>query len=554
MPSLSITISIEERRSFIPIFSISQIIFFFQVLLLSCSLADMELWFAVCGGLAALLVAAWAVRMLNWAFWKPRRLDHLLRSQGLKGSSYRPISGDLKDFVRLTEEARAKPMPFSHAIFPRVSPFLQRATEAHGKENKVTFHWMGTKPRALIADPDQIREVLADKTGEIGKANTSHLFKYFLTGVLGQEGEKWAKHRKILNPAFHIEKLKRMLPAFSACCDELVNRWDETAAKGEEIDVFVEFQSLTGDVISRSAFGSNFEEGRKIFQLHNEQTLFIAGSLPYAHIPGYRFLPTRMNTRMKAIDKEVKGILLSIIKKREESMKLGTANNDDLLDLLLESNLQHLREHGNAGLTTDEVVDECKLFYFAGQETTSLLLTWTMVVLSMHQDWQERAREEVLQAFRKEKPTFDGLSHLKTVTMILYEVLRLYPPVLGIPRQVLKSTKIGNVVYPPGVLLYLSILQVHHDPDLWGKDVDEFKPERFAEGMYKASEKNAFFPFGSGHRICIGQNFALLEAKLALCLILQRFSFDLSPSYTHAPNFVLTLKPQHGAPIRLRRI
>ncbi|XP_042444289.1 cytochrome P450 CYP72A219-like [Zingiber officinale] len=516
--------------------------------------ADMELRFAVCSGLAALLVAVWAVRILNWAFWKPRRLDRALRSQGLRGSSYRPISGDLKEMVRLTEEARGKPMPFSHAIFPRVSPFFERAAEAHGKENKVTFHWMGPNPRAVIADPDQIREVLTNKTGEIGKPKINYLLKYFIRGVLSQEGEKWAKHRKILNPAFHIEKLKRMLPAFSACCDELVSRWDEMAAKGEEIDVSVEFQSFTGDVISRSAFGINFEEGRKIFQLQSEQTVFIDGSLPFAHIPGFRFLPTRINTRMKAIDKEVRGILLSIIKKREESIKSGTAKNDDLLGLLLESNLQHLREHGNAGLTTDEVVEECKLFYFAGQETTSLLLTWTMVVLSMHQDWQERAREEVLQAFGKEKPTFDGLSHLKTVTMILYEVLRLYPPIMGQRRQVFKSTKIGNVVYPPGVLLYLSALQVHHDPDLWGKDVDEFKPERFAEGMYKASEKNAFFPFGGGHRVCIGQNFALLEAKLALCLILQHFSFDLSPSYTHAPNVVLTLKPQHGAPIRLRRL
>ncbi|KAG6473058.1 hypothetical protein ZIOFF_066965 [Zingiber officinale] len=488
----------------------------------------MELWLAVCSGLAALLVAAWAVRMLNWAFWEPRRLDRALRSQGLKGSSYRPISGDLKDFVRLTEEARGKPMPFSHAIFPRVSPFLKRAADAHGKENKVTFHWMGPNPRATITDPDQIREVLANKTGEIGKANTNYLAKYVVIG--------------------------RMLPAFSACCDELVNRWDEMAAKGEEIDVSVELQSFTGDVISRSAFGSNFEEGRKIFQLQDEQAMLVARGLPYAHIPGFRFLPTRINTRMKAIDIEVKGILLSIIKKREESMKLGAAKNDDLLGLLLESNLQHLQEHGNAGMTTDEVVDECKLFYFAGQETTSLLLTWTMVVLSMHQDWQERAREEVLQAFGKEKPTFDGLSHLKTVTMILYEVLRLYPPAIGMNRQVFKSTKIGDVVYPPGVLLFLSILQVHHDPDFWGKDVDEFKPERFADGMYKASEKNAFFPFGGGHRVCIGQNFALLEAKLALCLILQRFSFDLSPSYTHAPAIVLTLKPQHGAPIRLRRI
>ncbi|XP_074557259.1 cytochrome P450 CYP72A616-like [Curcuma longa] len=514
----------------------------------------MELWFAVCGGLAALLVVAWAIRMLNWAFWKPRRLDRALRSQGLKGSSYRPVSGDLKEMVRLTKEASGKPMPFSHAILPRVSPFLKRAAEAHGKENKVTFHWMGPHPRALITDPDQIREVLANKTGEIGKAITNYMAKYLVTGVLRQEGEKWAKHRKILTPAFHIEKLKRMLPAFSACCDELVSRWDEMAAKGEEIDVSVELQSFTGDVISRSAFGSNFEEGRKIFQLQDEQATLVVSGLPYAHIPGYRFLPTRINTRMKAIDIEVKGILLSIIKKREESMKLGTAKNDDLLGLLLESNLQRLREHGNAGMTTDEVVDECKLFYFAGQETTSILLTWTMVVLSMHQDWQERAREEVLHAFGKEKPTFDGLNHLKTVTMILYEVLRLYPPAIGAGRQVFKSTKIGDVVYPPGVLLLLSFLQVHHDPDFWGKDADEFKPERFAEGMYKASEKNAFFPFGGGHRVCIGQNFALLEAKLALCLILQRFSFDLSPSYTHAPNLVLTLKPQHGAPIRLRRL
>ncbi|XP_074560598.1 cytochrome P450 CYP72A616-like [Curcuma longa] len=142
-------------------------------------------------------------------------------------------------------------------------------------------------------------EVLANKTGEIGKAKMNYLVKYFIRGVVSHEGEKWAKHRKILNPAFHIEKLKRMLPAFSACCDELVSRWDETAAKGEEIDVFVEFQNFTGDVISRSAFGSNFEEGRKIFQLQNEQTVFIADSLSFAHIPFFRFLPTRINTRMK---------------------------------------------------------------------------------------------------------------------------------------------------------------------------------------------------------------------------------------------------------------
>ncbi|XP_042386699.1 cytochrome P450 72A15-like [Zingiber officinale] len=503
------------------------------------------------------MLAAWAaIRMLNWVLWQPRRLERILRSQGLKGTIYRPIRGDLKDIARFDAEACSKPMPsLSHDIIPRASNFLSRKAETYGKENKVTFHWMGPLPRVLITDPDQTREILANKTGEIEKGEFNYMIRYLVRGVVQLDGEKWAKHRKILNPAFHLEKLKRMLPAFSSCCDELVDRWEMMAGTtGKEVDVFVDLQSLAGDVISRTAFGSNFKEGRKIFELQDEQAHIVVGALLKSHIPGYKYLPTKTNTRVKAIDKEVREILLRLIRKREESMRSGDAKNDDVLGLLLESNLQHRREYGDVGLTTDEMIDECKLFYFAGQETTSALMTWTMVVLSMHQDWQERARQEVLQVFGKEKPTYDGLSQLKTVTMILYEVLRLYPPVLGVQRQVLKSLKIGDVVYPPGAMLVLSVVQMHHDPDYWGKDVLEFNPERFAEGVSKASEKNAFFPFSGGHRICIGQNFALIEAKLALCLILRRFSFDLSPAYIHAPHTVITLKPQHGAPIILHRL
>ncbi|RRT76634.1 hypothetical protein B296_00000166 [Ensete ventricosum] len=232
----------------------------------------------------------------------------------------------------------------------------------------------------------------------------------------------------------------------------------------------------------------------------------------------------------------------------------------------MESNIKHFHECGNknAGMTIDEVVEECKLFYFAGQETTAVLLTWTMVVLSMHPLWQARAREEVLQVLGKDKPEFDALSHLKIVsalllhesaffllnadpkqllwqvTMILYEVLRLYPPLVFIQRRTYKTVEIGNIAYPPGTLLALPIIFIHHDPVLWGEDASEFKPERFAEGIAKtARDQIAFFPFGGGPRVCIGQNFALLEAKMGLCMILQRFWFELSPSYAHAPRTIL---------------
>lgn len=132
----------------------------------------------------------------------------------------------------------------------------------------------------------------------------------------------------------------------------------------------------------------------------------------------FRSLPTKNNRRMHQINKEIESILRGLIGKRIQAMKEGESTKDDLLGLLLESNMSHTDENGQSslGMTLEEVIEECKLFYFAGMETTSVLLTWTMVVLSMHPEWQDRAREEVLGLFGKNKPEYEGLSRLKTVS------------------------------------------------------------------------------------------------------------------------------------------
>ncbi|KAM0932730.1 putative 11-oxo-beta-amyrin 30-oxidase [Dioscorea sansibarensis] len=139
--------------------------------------------------------------------------------------------------------------------------------------------------------------------------------------------------------------------------------------------------------------------------------------------------------------------------------------------------------------------------------------------------------------------------------MILSEVLSLYPPRSWLLRETCETTEVGGINNPTGVVFIRPILSIHHDTEFWREDTKEFKPERFAERISKASKvTGAFFPFRGGPRICIGKNFALIEAKLGLSMILQHFSFELSPSYIHAPRMILTVQPQYLAQLKLHKL
>ncbi|XP_044472609.1 cytochrome P450 CYP72A219-like [Mangifera indica] len=494
---------------------------------------------------------------VDWVWLKPKKLENLLRKEGFSGNSYKLLHGDTKEMFMVSKEAKTRPVgPVSHDIGWRILPFHHRIISNYGKNS---FFWLGPTPSINITDPKLIREIML-RYEIFQKPNRSPLSRLVFNGMVMYEGEQWFKVRKIANPAFHLDKLKDMPPKMYLSCNEMIRKWQNSITNKEfcELDVWSDIKTLTADVISRTAFGSSFEDGRKIFTLMTEQMSLLNQIFYFFHIPGWRFLPTQANRKLKSNNREIIELIKGIIKKREEALKVGETSYDDLLGLLVESNHREIQEHGNkeSGMSIEEVIEECKLFYLAGQETTATLIGWTMVLLCMHQNWQDRAREEAFQVFGNKEPQFEELNRLKELNKILHEALRLYPPAALTNRVTTKEFKLGGVKIPSGVLISLPIILVHHDEEYWGADAKEFNPDRFSKGVSKASKNDqvSFFPFGWGPRICIGQNFALLEAKLALTMILQNFSFQFSPTYVHAPARGITIQPQHGAYMVLRKI
>ncbi|KAK4439071.1 cytochrome [Sesamum alatum] len=516
----------------------------------------MEVSIFICVLIVGLIT--WAVRILKWVWFRPKKLEKFLRKQGLQGNPYRFLLGDMKALISVTKEEQSKSIRLSDRLPPHILPYYHQIITEYGENS---FIWFGPFPRLNVTDPQLMKEILS-KPDVFQKPVPDPVGETIAGGLLFLEDEKWAQHRRIINPAFHMEKIKNMVSEIRLSCSNMVEKWESMFSGSErslEIDVWPYLESLSGDVISRTAFGSSHEEGRRIFELHKEQVKLVLEVMKFFFIPGWRFVPTKSNRRMRAISKEIQSLLRGIINQRETAMERGETVGDDLLSTLMESNLKEIEEHRgkkkNLGMDIEDVINECKLFYFAGSETTSLLLVWTMVMLSKHQEWQARARDEVLHVFGEKGPTFDGLNRLKVVTMILHEVLRLYPPVPLIARAPTKTVRLGNITLPVGVDLMLLIGLLHHDPKIWGDDVNEFKPERFSEGVSSATKGQfSFIPFSAGPRVCVGQQFAMTEAKLALVMILQKFSFELSSSYLHAPFPILTLQPQYGAALILHKL
>lgn len=497
--------------------------------------------------LSLCLYFLWSLtRFVHKVWWTPMVIQRKMRSQGIRGPPYRFPHGSTKEITSLRSQSLAKPMEISHDIFPRIQPHVYSWANFYGAN---FLNWHGPQAQLFVTEPELIKEVLNNKEGAYPKMDMEGYAKKLLgEALITNEGEKWAKIRKVANHTFHAESLKGMVPEMSASIETMLEKWKQF--EGQEIDVLKEFGLLTTEVISRTAFGSSYRDGKHIFEMVAKLTSITVKNVYTVRFPGISWLlKTSEELEADNLERNIKNSILELVKKREK-VKNGEIGNDYLGQLV---KIFH-EPDCNKRITLEQMIDEVKAVYGAGHLTTTTLLSWSVFLLAINTDWQEKAREEVLELFGHKNPTSDGIARLKTMNMIINETLRLYPPVITMTRKVQMEVKLGNLALPANINIFLSVLALHHNPQIWGKDVHQFKPERFAGGVAKATNNNpaAFYPFGMGPRTCVGLNFTTNEAKIALSMILQRYKFTLSPNYVHFPDDIFILTPKNGVQVILQ--
>ncbi|XP_022769769.1 cytochrome P450 709B2-like isoform X2 [Durio zibethinus] len=507
--------------------------------------------------LAVVLVSK-ILQVFRIVVWRPHALTKSFKKQGVTGPPYFLLKGSLDEVKKWKKAAREIILDTnSNDIFKRVIPHYYIWSLKYGE----TFlFWHGTQPHLCISDPELAKQILSNKFGFYNKPCVNPFLQTLAgKGLLFMNGLDWVRRRRIVNPAFSLDKLKAMVKRMVACSLSMFEEWKHQAELAEnnciKIEINEEFQKLTADIIAHTAFGSSYVHGKEAFKAQRELQRWCAASNADVFIPGSQYLPTPSNLQIWKLDRKVKGSLSRIIESRLKSKITGGADfpyGDDLLGVMMAA-IEPTQSNRNFKLQIDEILEECKTFFFAGHETTSNLLTWTMLLLSIHPEWQSKLKEEVLEECGMGIPDADILAKLKLMNMVLLEILRLYCPAIALVREASEDMKLGNLMIPKHTRLTIPIVKIHRSKEYWGEDANEFNPLRFKGGISKAAKHpNALMGFSVGPRTCIGQNFAMLEAKAVLALILQRFSFSLSPDYKHAPTDVLTLQPEHGLPIIIK--
>ena len=393
----------------------------------------------------------------------------------------------------------------------------------------------------FVSDPACIEEILVKKAESFGKDRTSRLLARVVgNGLLVNEGESWRRQRRLLQPAFH----QRQLQAYAGVMVEAAARAAARWPSGRTLNIHEEMMGVTMRIVAGTLFGADVSAdadhvGGAVSELMEEFGRILGLA---ARFQPPAWVPTPANRRFRRAARKVDGVILGII----EARRRGGAPREDLLSLLIGA-----RDEDGRPMTDAQVRDEALTLFLAGHETTALALSYALYLLATHPDRQQRLADELARVLGGRAPALADLDSLGFTEAVVLESMRLYPPAWGVARRALADVEIGGYRFKPGAEFVMSTWVVHRDPRNFDQP-DAFRPERWEGDLAQRLPRFAYFPFGGGPRVCIGNRFAMMEAKLVLAEVLQRFRFETTPETALALMPSVTLRPRHG--VRLRAI
>jgi cytochrome P450 len=397
---------------------------------------------------------------------------------------------------------------------------------------------LGLKRIVLISHPRLVEEVLVTRSHDFRKNLAPRLRSSLGNGLLVSEGDFWLRQRRLMQPAFHRQRIDAMAAVMVSTVSECLDRW----RTGERHDIYREMMDVSLQIVARTLFGTDvtaempiIRRSSRIMTEHLRSRLFT----PMMLVPDG--VPTPGNRRHAAAVRDLDGLIYRLIAERR---RVGTG--EDLLGMLLAA-----RDATGRPLSDRQVRDEVLTVMSAGYDTTALALTWAWVLLARTPVMAARMRAEIDAVLGDRPASAADVSRLHYVGQVVAETLRLYPSAWAIMREAARDTSLGGQRISGGTTVLLSLWVLHRDPR-WFDEPEVFRPERWSDGFAQRLPRFAYLPFGGGQHACLGSPFAQLEITLLLATIAQRFHVEVvEHEGPLEPVPVLTLQPNRTVGVRV---
>ena len=403
------------------------------------------------------------------------------------------------------------------------------------------FFRLGSFPVYLLNHPDLVKEVLVTQQSNFIKSRALQRSRVLLgDGLLTSEGEFHTRQRRLVQPAFHRERLAAYGDVMSEYAARLSDRWTD----GSTLDVAHEMMQLTLAIVGKTLFSADVEsEASEIGEaLTTVLKMFRLLMMPFSEYLEKLPLPSmrRFEKARARLDATIYGLIQQRRKSREDT--------GDLLSMLLLAQ----DEEGGGPMTDQQVRDESLTLFLAGHETTANALTWTWYLLSQNPECERRLHQELDAVLAGRVPKAADFPALRYTEMVFAESMRMYPPAWAIGRKAKAPFVLRGINIAGGSILIASPYVTHHDPR-WFPDPDRFDPERWTPQVREARPKFSYFPFGGGARVCIGERFAWMEGVLVLATLAQKWKLRLVPGHKVDTLPLITLRTRHGMKMTLEK-